>query len=151
MGINTKEITAGLIFAGIGIFFTLSALLTLPIGEAFSMGPGYFPVVLGSVLTLLGIAICLTGARKAGEPMAPIAWRGLGLIMASIVFFGVTVRGLGFAPALFVSVALASLASEKLGWKAVLIVSVVLTAFCVAVFIYALGLPYPLIGRWITR
>jgi hypothetical protein len=151
MGVNAKELAAGLIFSAIGIFFALSAWLTLPIGEAFSMGPGYFPVVLGIILTLLGIAICVTGANKPAEPMPPIAWRGLGLIMASIVFFGVTVRGLGFAPALFVSVALASLASEKLGWKAVLVVSVVLTAFCVAVFIYALGLPYPLIGRWITR
>jgi hypothetical protein len=29
------------------------------------------------------------------------------------------------------------------------LLSVALTAFCVFVFIYALGLPYPLVGSWL--
>jgi hypothetical protein len=150
MGLNAKEIAAGLLFSGIGLFFAITAWLTLPVGQTFAMGPGYFPLVLGLILTALGIAIVVTGARKPLAAFGGIAWRGIVLIIASIVFFGVAVRGLGFAPTLLISLLLASAASGQLGWKAVLIVSGLLTAFCVGIFIYALGLPYPLIGRWIT-
>lgn len=151
MTINGKDIAAGALFAAIGLFFTVSTLLTLPIGQAFAMGPGYFPLCLGVVLTALGLAICVKAIGKPAELFGQVSWRGVGLVMASIVFFGVTVRDLGFAPSLFVSVLLACLASDKLGWKAGLILSALLTAFCVGVFIYALHLPYPIIGRWILR
>lgn len=149
MNINVKDLAAGSMFAGIGLFFTISAWVTLPIGQAFAMGPGYFPLVLGVVLTLCGLVIGAVGIGKPTQQFGRVSWRGLGLVMTSIIFFGVTVRGLGFAPALFVSVLLAALASARLSWRASLIVSVVLTVFCVGVFIYALGLPYPIIGRWI--
>ena len=150
MGINVKEIAAGLMFSGIGLFFAISSWLTLPTGQAFAMGPGYFPLVLGFILTALGIAIIVSGARKPNAGLGPIAWRGIVLILASIVFFGVAVRGLGFAPSLFISLVLASASSGQVGWKATLVLSSLLTAFCVGIFIYALGLPYPLVGRWIT-
>jgi hypothetical protein len=150
MKINTKDLAAGSMFAGIGLFFVISAWLTLPIGQAFAMGPGYFPLVLGVVLTICGLGIAAAGIGKPAEMFGRVSWRGLVLVMASIIFFGVTVRGLGFAPALFVSVLFAALASGRLSGRTSLIVSAVLTVFCVGVFIYALRLPYPIIGRWIT-
>ena len=151
MKVNIKDLAAGSMFVGIGLFFTISAWLTLPIGQAFAMGPGYFPLVLGVVLTMCGLGIGAVGIGKPTEAFGRVSWRGLGLVMASIIFFGLTVRGLGFAPALFVSVLFAALASGHLSWRTSLIVSAILTVFCVGVFIYALRLPYPIIGGWITR
>jgi hypothetical protein len=150
MNVNTKDIAAGLMFGIIGAFFTVSTWLTLPVGQAFSMGPGYFPLALGLILFALGAAICLSALGKAASSFGSVSWRGLILVVASMLFFAVAVRSLGFAPALFVSLLLASFASNRLGWRAALLLSVALTAFCVAVFIYALGLPYPVIARWIT-
>jgi hypothetical protein len=146
--INIKDLAAGLMFAAIGLFFTLSTWFTLPVGRAFSMGPGYFPLVLGTVLIALGAAICLSGINSPAEAFGRVSWRGLSLVMGSIIFFGVAVRGLGFGPTLFISVLMASLSSGRLRWRTAIVVSLVLTVFCVGTFIYALGLPYPVIGRW---
>lgn len=150
MALNFKEIVAGLLFCFIGLFFSITAWLTLPIGQAFSMGPGYFPLILGLILTALGMAIVAVGAKKPIAGLGSIGWRGALLVMLSIVFFGATIRGLGFGPSLFVTLLLSSAASGLLAWKSALILSSLLTIFCVGIFIYALGLPYPLIGRWIT-
>jgi len=150
MALNFKEIVAGLLFCFIGLFFSITAWLTLPIGQAFSMGPGYFPLILGLILTALGMAIVAVGAKKPIAGLGSIGWRGALLVMLSIVFFGATIRGLGFGPSLFVTLFLSSAASGLLTWKSALILSLILTIFCVGIFIYALGLPYPLIGRWIT-
>ena len=150
MSFNTKDVATGLVFAAIGSFFAVSAWLTLPVGQAFSMGPGYFPLGLGVILLALGIAICVSAIGKSGTGFGSVSVRGIVLVVGAMLFFGMAVRDLGFAPAIFGALLLASFASPQLGWRRALILSVVLTAFCVGVFIYALHLPYPIIARWIT-
>ena len=61
------------------------------------MGPGYFPLVLAGALAALGVAIVAKGvtAAAAETPIGPVPWRGAILILAALVFFGATVRGLG--------------------------------------------------------
>ena len=41
-----------------------------------------------------------------------------------------------------------SYASIKVRWKTSLVLAVGLTAFCILVFAYGLGLPLPLFGKW---
>jgi hypothetical protein len=51
---SAKDFWTGLIY----IFFGLSAVLLATdygMGTAIKMGPGYFPIVLGALLTLIGI------------------------------------------------------------------------------------------------
>ena len=150
MAINFKDLAAGFIFIAIGAFFAGDALLTLRLGSTLNMGPGYFPVVLGGLLMVFGLAIAATGLGRRNEPFGPISLRGFGLVMAAIVFFGLTVRGLGFVPALFGTVLMSSLASRQVSLKLAIIVSLALTAFSTLAFVGALGLPYPLLGRWIV-
>ena len=69
--------------------------------------------------------------------------------MASILFFALTVRGLGYAPALAGTGLLAGLSSGKLRFLPALIVAIAISAFGSLVFVYAIKLPYPLLGRWI--
>jgi hypothetical protein len=78
-----------------------------------------------------------------------VPWRGILLILGGIIFFGVTVRGLGLAPALFVAVLLSAFASSRTTALAALVLAVALTAFCAAIFVGGLGLPIPLIGPWL--
>ena len=149
MPINLKELASGLVFVVIGGFFAGNAALYLRMGTSLNMGPGYFPFILGLVLIGLGIAIAVSGMKTPAEPAPPIPWRGMVLVISAIVFFGVTVRGLGFGPSLFTATALAAASSGRMSWTGIAVLSLVLTVFSVAVFVHALGLPYPVFGRWL--
>ncbi|MCF3643064.1 tripartite tricarboxylate transporter TctB family protein [Rhizobium sp. TRM95111] len=142
----TNGVCGGALIAT-GLFFVWQSL-SLDIGTAFRMGPGYFPLVLAVVLTVLGAVILVQATRVAGEPMGPIAVRGMLFILPAPIFFGLTVRGLGFVPALFCTAFIASFASRKMSPFAALVLSAALTLFSVAVFSYGLGLPFQLFGPW---
>ena len=94
-------------------FFALQSL-DLEIGTAFRMGPGYFPLFLAGVLILLGIVILVQATRVEGEPIGPIAWRGMLFILPAPIFFGLTVRGLGFVPSIFLAALIAAFASARM-------------------------------------
>ena len=78
------------------------------------MGPGYFPLVLAIVLIVLGAIILVQAVRVEGEPIGPIAWRGMLFILPAPIFFGLTVRGLGFVPSIFLTALIASFASARM-------------------------------------
>lgn len=144
---TTNALCGGLLTAA-GLFFAWQSL-GLELGTAFRMGPGYFPLMLSVVLILLGVVILVQSARVQGEPMGPIAVRGVLFVLPAPIFFGLTVRGLGFVPAVFFTALIACFASRrmKLVWAVVL--SLALTVFSVLVFSYGLKLPYQRFGPWV--
>jgi hypothetical protein len=145
--INVKDLAAGAVFAAIGLAF-LAGALTLDIGSAFKMGPGYFPLVLSVLLTVIGLAVMASSINRPAETIGNVPWRGLVLILAAPVVFGVTARGLGMLIALPLSILLAASASRRIGWPVIAALVAGLTVFCVMVFAVGLGLPLPLIGIW---
>ncbi|MGH6873918.1 MAG: tripartite tricarboxylate transporter TctB family protein [Aestuariivirgaceae bacterium] len=145
---NRRDAASGAIFVVIGAAFALGSR-SLEIGSALRMGPGYFPLVLSFILMAVGLVIIATSFTGRSEPLTPVPWRGLVLVLAAPVLFGLTVRKLGLLPAIVLTVLLSIYASRRAtpGLAAVLCVS--LTLFCLAVFSYGLGLPLPLIGPWL--
>jgi len=144
-----KDLAAGAVFVGFGLAFASTAS-TYEIGNALRMGPGFFPLVLGGLLVLLGVLIAGKAfiSPEAGE-LGPVPWRAAALLVAAIMFFGFAVRGLGIVPTLFVSVLLAALAGPKMRLLPALVIATTLTALSVAIFIYALQLPLRLLGPWV--
>ena len=116
------------------------------------MGPGYFPLVLAGLLVLIGAAIALRAVREEelAINMHAVPWRGLVLILAAPVLFGLTVRGLGLLPAIALVALISSFASRRMTLVLAAGITVVLTAFCVLVFNVGLGLPIRLIGPWLS-
>ncbi|WP_454851303.1 tripartite tricarboxylate transporter TctB family protein [Rhizobium binxianense] len=145
---DTTNAICGALLAATGAFFAVQSF-GLEIGTALRMGPGYFPLVLSAVLVLLGAIILVQAVRVQGEPIEPLAWRGMLFILPAPVFFGLTVRGLGFAPALFFTAFIACFASQRMNVLFALVLSLVLTAFSIAVFSYGLGLPFERFGPWV--
>jgi hypothetical protein len=139
---------AGALFILVGIFFGVQAL-NLELGTAFRMGPGYFPLVLSGLLILLGGIILISAFRTRSEPMGGFPLRGMLLILAAPVLFGILVRGLGFVPAIFVTAFVASFASRRMTVPMAAIIAVCLAAFATAVFIYGLELPFRPVGPWL--
>ncbi|MBY3599175.1 tripartite tricarboxylate transporter TctB family protein [Rhizobium bangladeshense] len=145
---DTTNAICGALFIATGAFFALQSL-GLDLGTALRMGPGYFPFILACALILLGAIIFIQALRVEGEPVDPFAWRGMLFILPAPVFFGLTVRGLGFAPALFFTAFIACFASRRMNVVYAVIVSLLLTIFSVAVFSYGLGLPFERFGPWV--
>jgi len=143
------DIAAGAIFVGFGLAFALQSL-TYDVGTPFRMGPGFFPLLLGGVLTILGAIIVASGFNAEREGLiGAVPWRGLLLISVALLFFGLTVRGLGVVPSLFVTTSLAGLASVRVRPLTAIVIAAGLTATSVVVFIVALQLRLPLFGPWI--
>lgn len=144
---NPKDFFAGLIFLAIAAIFALG-IPELPIGTSLRMGPGYFPLVLTILLAAFGLGILINGLRTKGEPIGELPWRALILVTVAIVFFGLTLRGLGLVPSLAISVVISTLASRQWTWAMTLALTVGIVAFSVGTFVYGLGLPIPLFGPW---
>jgi putative tricarboxylic transport membrane protein len=152
------DLLAGGTFIALGLAFALGGR-TYDMGSALQMGPGYVPVVLGGILTVLGAVIAVQ-AFRGGDPhvrevrevedeRGPVPWVRGGMLVAGIVFFGATVEGLGLAPTLFVTTFVAALAGKRTGPLKALAISVGLTVLSLGIFIGLLQLRLPLFGDWL--
>ncbi|MET0575283.1 MAG: tripartite tricarboxylate transporter TctB family protein [Mesorhizobium sp.] len=137
-----------------GGFFILAGLLfavqswVVELGTWQRIGPGGMSLVLSLLLILLGVVILAAAFRTEGEPVGPIAWRGIVFILLAPIIFGLTVRGAGFVVSVFITALLASFASHKMRPLYAIVLAVLLTVFSTLVFSYGLGLPFERFGPW---
>lgn len=150
MVIDRANALCGAIFIAFGLYFATFSL-GMELGTAFRMGPGFFPLALAAMLILLGAVILFEAFRVEGEPFGRVAGRGMLFILPAPVLFGLTLRGLGFVPSIFLATFLASFASTKMRVPAALLLAALMTAFTTAVFVYGLGLPFRLFGPWLGQ
>lgn len=144
-----KDVLAGAVIIALGLAFALGSL-DYEIGDPLRMGPGYMPLALGVIVIGLGIGIVVKGflAGEAGA-IGEVDWRAIVLLIAALLFFGLTVRGLGVALSLFGATLLASLARSRTPLIETLLISVSLTVLSVVLFIFILQLRLPLTGPWL--
>ncbi|WP_136649445.1 tripartite tricarboxylate transporter TctB family protein [Paracoccus aeridis] len=145
---DDTDMIAGLLLMAAAAFFGWQTT-GLEVGTSLRMGPGYFPMLLSGLLFLLGVWVFLKSFGREGEPTGPIAWRGILFILPAPVFFGLTVRGLGFVPALFLTSLIASQASVKMRPLPALVLAVLVTIISTLIFSYGLGLPFRRFGPWL--
>lgn len=146
--IDMTNLLAGGVFILFGLFFGVQSY-GLDLGTTFKMGPGYFPLVLSVILVLLGGVIAVAALKAGAEGLGSYAWRGMLFILPAPIFFGLTVRGLGFVPSIFLTTLIAALASLKMKLPAALLLALAVTVFSTLVFSYALGLPFRRFGPWL--
>ena len=119
-------------------------VLDLPIGTLGGMGPGMLPKSLAVLFGLLGAALVLDSFLETSLPLEPWSIRGPVLVALAIVAFGLTVRPLGLVVAGPLAIVIAAFASDEVHWVETIVVGVLMTAVCVGLFKFALGLPIPL-------
>jgi putative tricarboxylic transport membrane protein len=145
---NPKDFWAGVIYLGFG----LAAVLIgrgYERGTALRMGPGYFPVALGLLLCLVGVAAIVRASFRPGEPLAKLAWRPLFFVLAGPLAFALVLRPLGLLVAVPVMVIISARASTRFELKHALGLAAGITLFATLVFGKALGLPLPILGSWV--
>ncbi|MEO3890433.1 tripartite tricarboxylate transporter TctB family protein [Nonomuraea sp. B5E05] len=143
------DVLAGGIFILLGGAFVVGSL-GYELGTPLRMGPGAFPLLVGMLVAALGLAIVIKGLI-AGEAIVfgRIPWRAVGVITLALVFFGFTVRGLGFVPASAVTALLTTLASSRVRLLTAVAVSAGLTVAGTLIFVVGLQLRLPLWGPWL--
>ena len=141
---NNKQFLSGLMFLGIGAVAIYIAQ-DYPMGTALRMGPGYFPIVLGGIIGLFGIYELIKGVLKPEPIVGNWSARALMVLPLSAVIFGILMEHAGFIPALIVLVYVSALAGPEFKLWEVTALAFGLTVGCWALFIWGLGLPYPLI------
>ncbi len=161
MGIKSqKDFFAGLLFLVVGIAFALGAR-TYNVGTGARMGPGYFPLMLGIVLALLGaveIGKALIVGKNGGDKIGKWAWRPIVFVLGANLAFGVLLGGLpsikvpamGMILAIYALTIIASMAGEKFKLKDVLILATILAIGSYLAFIVLLKLQIPVWPTFIT-
>lgn len=140
---RNKELLAGLMFIIVGCTAMYIAK-DYPFGSALRMGPGYFPTVLGGLVAVGGVIVFIEGLVKQAPITRTWSVRALIILPTSTWIFGLLMEHAGFIPAIFGLSLIAALASPEFRWKEQVLLAAGLTAGCVGLFIYGLGLPYPL-------
>jgi hypothetical protein len=157
---SQRDFFAGLMFAVVGAAFAIGAT-NYSIGTGARMGPGYFPLMLGVLLGVLGLGVILgsiTIHTADGEPIGRIAWKPLLFIIGANLVFGILLGGLpgiglpalGLIAAIYALVVVASLAGSSFHLKSALILGTVLAVGSYLTFILGLSLQFQVWPTFIT-
>lgn len=147
MSLNWKDFVAGIFFVGTGLLYGGIAWVTLPVGTAIDMGPGYFPTILSAALILIGGLIALRALFDQRETSFGIVpWRALVMLSLATVTFAAFVDDLGMMPGVFVTTFLATRSSRQITIARGIFTGLCIAAFCTIVFIYGIRLPIPIFG-----
>ena len=149
--LRKRDFYAGGLMALVGAAVTLDST-TYEVGSLTHMGPGMFPLMLGVVLTFIGILIfgtALVTPLGDDEHILPRQkeWRGWFCILAGPVLFIVFGHFFGMAPATFMCVFVAALGDRTATLKSSALLGLIITVPGCLLFSYVLHLPFPLF-RW---
>ena len=157
---SQKDFFAGLMFTLVGAGFAWGAT-TYNVGTGARMGPGYFPLMLGILLAILGLVVVFTSLAVEtadGEPVGKIAWKPLFFIIMANLVFGVLLGGLpgiglpamGLIIAIYALVIIAGLAGATHSLKLSLILATILAVGSYLAFIVGLKLQFQVWPTFIT-
>jgi hypothetical protein len=141
---NNLDLWAGLMLAGTG---TAAIIISrdYKFGTVTAMGPGFFPTILGGILVVFGIWVIFIGVLSKEKIKTPLSLRALIFITLAMVLFGILMKHAGFVPAMMAVSFISAAAGKEFKFLEVLLLSTGLTLASTALFIWALGLPYPLL------
>ena len=157
---SQKDFFAGLMYLVVGGAFAIGAV-DYNIGTGARMGPGYFPLILGVILALIGVTIslkALTSGPEGGDPIGKWAWKQVFFILLANFAFGILlvgipslgIPGLGLMVAIVALVVIASVAGYTFNIKEVIGLALVLAVGSYVVFVWALNLQFPVWPTFIT-
>ncbi|QKV54136.1 tripartite tricarboxylate transporter TctB family protein [Comamonas antarctica] len=157
---SQKDFFAGLMFLVIGLAFAIGAT-EYNVGTGARMGPGYFPLILGVLMAILGTAIAAKGLiveTADGDKIGKWAWKQVFFILAANFAFGILLVGVpafgipqfGLIVAIYALVFIASMGGYSFNAKEVLVLATVLAVGSYVAFVWALNLQFPVWPSFIT-
>lgn len=142
---SQRDFASGVMFLAIGVGFAIGAT-SYSFGTSAKPGPGYFPLLLGVILAILGTAVLfksITIESDGGDPIGDIAWKPLLLILGGVVVFGLLLPRLGMVVTVPLLILISSLGGDEFHWKGVVATAVILTVGSWVIFVKGLNLTIP--------
>ncbi|QHI98084.1 tripartite tricarboxylate transporter TctB family protein [Xylophilus rhododendri] len=157
---SQKDFFSGLMFLIVGIGFAWGAT-NYTIGSGARMGPGYFPLMLGILMAILGAVLTMTAMSvetETGDPIGKWAWKPLGFVIVANLLFGILLGGLpsiglpamGLIIAIYALVIIGSMAGNEFKLVPTIILATVLAIGSYIAFIWALKLQMQVWPTFIT-
>jgi hypothetical protein len=141
---NPTDFWTGLLFGGFGLFACLYAATHYKLGNAVRMGPAYFPAWVGGLVALLGLVLLVRSLQLQGPPLPRLRLRPTLFVLGASVAFGYLLKPLGLVLATVLLVVISAAGGHEFRWREAVLLAAGLAAFAVGVFVFGLGLPFPL-------
>ena len=140
-----REHFAGLLIAAIGAGAVYEGA-QYGIGSLTNMGSGFFPVMLGVGMILMGAftALMRPAETQAHGIQAP-NWRGAAAIIAAVALFVVLANRAGLAPATLACVFVGALGTRGTTVKEAGLLAGVVMLFAIVLFRYGLQVQFPIL------
>ena len=138
---DNHDLVGGLLMTTAGLFFALYGA-RYDFGTSDRMGPGYFPVVLGWTLAVLGLLVAVPAWWRRGSGIT-VQWGNLFWCVASLLAFALTLRLLGVVLASFVA-SLISLVPSSMALRTRLTVCAVVAVLTTLIFPIGLQMMLPI-------
>ncbi|MBP7421271.1 MAG: tripartite tricarboxylate transporter TctB family protein [Burkholderiaceae bacterium] len=157
---SQKDFFSGLMFMGVGIAFAWGAT-TYTVGTGARMGPGYFPLMLGILLAIIGAVMAFKATvveTVGGDKIGKWAWKPLVFILLANFTFGVLLGGLpsigvpamGLIIAIYALTIIAGMAGDQFSLKSSILLATALAIGSYVAFIWALKLQIQVWPTFIT-
>ena len=158
---SEKDFFCGIMFVAVGIAFAWAST-SYKIGSGARMGPGYFPLLLGTLLALLGGVVtfkALVMETADGDKIGSWALKPLFFIISSNLIFGVLLGGLpsialpsmGLIAAIYALTLVAALAGEEFRLKEVLVLATILALISYVAFVALIKLQFQVWPAFISN
>jgi putative tricarboxylic transport membrane protein len=144
---SPQDFYGGIVLVQLAVL-ALIASAELPGQRGFAFGPGTAPRLFAILLVGLGAAVALGGVFVEGPRIEKYKLRGPILVIAAILGFAAMIRPLGLVPATFLTYVISIFGSREMRLVESLIAAVLMTLFCVALFVWLLKLPFQLWPRY---
>ena len=112
-------------------------------GSLEQVGPGLFPLLVGSALAVFGLLSAGAEMLETEEDTA-ISWWPLVVVSGSILLFAATINRIGIAPAVVLLILVATTVSRQLSWTFRITLAIGLAVLAVALFKLLFGMPLPI-------
>ena len=147
---NRKEFWSSFLMLVLGVG-TIVGSQNYQLGTLVRMGPGYFPLMLGVLLTAIALLILFSpetlteDAEEGGIVLTMkeqiITWA---LVIGSVILFIIVGKYGGLVPATFVMCTVAALGDKGNTLKDAILIGVVMSLISAGLFYYGLRIQFPI-------
>ncbi|MDR1350811.1 MAG: tripartite tricarboxylate transporter TctB family protein [Zoogloeaceae bacterium] len=141
-----QDVVAGLLFCLTGLVVAAVSVHQYPLGSAMRMGAGYFPLLLGGFLAILGGTVLLRAIfSRRRHFIGRLMFKPVLLIGAGVLAFAGLLGSIGLAAATLALIALSGSAHHESRLRELLPLGLAMALFGAGVFVWGLGLPLSLL------
>jgi putative tricarboxylic transport membrane protein len=142
-----RDLLSSIVWLGVGLIFCAGAL-RYKLMHLGAYGPGFYPFIMACVLIALSAALIIVSYRdrkeEAAEPdSAPKGIRKILFVLIAVFGYGAVLPYAGFLLTTFILIIFLLRYIDPVRWPAVILIAVLTTLACYALFIRWLGVQMP--------